>query len=122
MWRSRQQPALGAPPPDPRSLALGRPTPMGAKKARPPRRGPSRLAYSRPAGARVALLRSPILPPARRRIAARGGSVQPRIIRGESRTSGRSDRPKTADISTVAKMRTFLLLPDTAWVEILDGP
>ncbi len=30
------------------------------------------------------------------------------------RTSGASDKPMTADISTVAKMRTFLLLPDTA--------
>src|SRR5262249_2745948 len=52
---------------------------------------------------------------ARRRRAARGGAVPPRITPGGSRSSGRSDKVRTADISTVAKMRTFLLLPDIAW-------
>src|SRR5262249_39751684 len=61
---------------------------------------------------RVALLRSPILPTARRKIPPRNGAVQPRIIRGVSRSSGRNDRVLSPDISTVMKMRTFLLLPD----------
>ncbi len=40
------------------------------------------LAYSRPAGARVALLQSPILPTAAKTIPRRGHTVQPRTIRG----------------------------------------
>jgi transposase len=40
------------------------------------------LAYSRPMGARVALLRSPILPPATRKIPKRAGIGQPQITPG----------------------------------------
>src|SRR6266542_5033786 len=117
-WRWRR--ALGALPPDPRSLARWRPMPArGQKQTRARLRSPGRLAYSRPAGARVALLRSPILPTARRRIPRAGSGVQPKIIRGETHSSGRSDRPLTADISTVRKMRTFLLLPDRRPIEDL---
>ncbi len=39
--------------------------------------------------------------------------VQPRITRGVNRSSGRSDNDRTADISNVAKMRTFLMSPDS---------
>src|SRR3954452_10415791 len=77
-------------------------------------RGADLLAYSRPAGARVERLRSPILPTAPARIAARPNAVQPRITPGGSPSSARSDKVRTADVSTVPKMRTFLLLPDTA--------
>ena len=45
--------------------------------------------------------------------------VQPRITLGGSRSSGASDKVRTADISTVAKMRTFLLSPDTRMREIV---
>src|SRR4029453_19410139 len=101
----------------PRSLALGRPTPVGKNKAGASSRRPRPLAYRRPPGARVALLRSPILPTAQRSIAASHRAVQPRIIRGGSRSDGRSDKGLTPDILIVAKMRTFLLLPDrpTKW-------
>src|SRR5262249_18703972 len=96
------------------SLSHWRPTPGGEEsRTRPPQRGPGPLAYSRPAGARVALLRSPILPPAGGTIGQRGSSRQPRITRGGSRSSGRSDMGLTADLVIVLKMRTFLLLPDT---------
>ena len=84
----------------------------GGKRTGTPIRDPGRLAYGRPAGARVALLRSPILPTAGRTMARRGRTVQPRTTRGASRSSGRSDNVRTPDISTVAEMRTFLLLPD----------
>ncbi len=112
----------GAPPPDPRSLTHRRPTPAGEKRTGTPLRGPGRLAYSRPTGARVALLRSPILPTAGRTITRRGHTVQPRTTRGGSRSSGRSDNVRTPDISTVAEMRTFLLLPDTAPTGFLSAP
>src|SRR5262249_33650890 len=69
---------------------------------------------SRPTGARVALLRSPILPTAGRTIPRRGHTVQRRITRGGNRSSARSDTALTADISTVAEMRTFLLSPDSS--------
>src|SRR5208283_1207202 len=95
-----------------RSLALGRPTPVGKKKAGTPVRSPRPLAYSRAAGARVALLRSPILPTARQTVASGGRGVQRRIIRGGKRSNGRNESVCTEDISLVAKMRTFLLLPD----------
>jgi len=73
----------GSSAPDPRSLAHWRPTPLkGTTKAGTPRRSPRPLAYSRPTGARVALLRSPILPTARRTIATREATVQPQITRG----------------------------------------
>src|SRR3954453_21387872 len=65
-------------------------------------------------GARVALLRSPILPTARRTIPERAVPVQPRTTRGESRSSRRSDKVQTADVSTAAKVRTFLLRGDSA--------
>src|SRR5947209_4321156 len=85
-------------------------------------RGPDLLAYSRPAGARVARLRSPILPTAPAKIAARPNAVQPRITPGGSRSSGRSDKVRTADVSTVPKMRTFLLLPDRGSLAGLLAP
>ncbi len=72
-----------------------------------------RLTYSRPAGGRVAFLQSPLLPTAQRRIAARRSGVQPKLIRGGGRTNGGSDIGRTADVSTVLKRQTFLLLPDT---------
>ena len=75
---------------------------------------PVALARSRPAGARVALLRSPILPPVPRGIAPSRQVVQHRIIRGGN-PSNRSSEPTTkADISIGDKLRTFLLGPDTA--------
>lgn len=73
---------LGALPPDPRSLALWRPTPVKKKQAGRPRSVSGLLAYSRPAGARVALLRNPILSTARRGIAKKVRSVQPQITPG----------------------------------------
>jgi hypothetical protein len=48
------------PPRPPRSLTLWRPTPVGKKRTRSFAR-PGPQAYGRPFGARVALLRSPIL-------------------------------------------------------------
>ena len=57
----RRVPALGALPPDPRSLAHSAADASGEKRRPGLReRRPGPLAYSRPAGARVALLRSPI--------------------------------------------------------------
>src|SRR5262245_37589971 len=73
---------------------------------------PGPLTYSRPAGARVALLRSPILPTDGRNIAISQHGVQRRSTHGNSRSSGRSDKALTPDISIVAKMRTFLLWCD----------
>lgn len=84
----------------------------GKERAGPPRRGVRPPAYSRPSGARVALLRRPILPTAGRTITRRGRTVRPRSTRGGSRSNGGSDNALTADIPTVAEMRTFLLLPD----------
>ena len=52
---------LGALPPHPRSLTPLQTPAAGAKKAVPPKRH-SPLLYVRPPGARVALLRSPVLP------------------------------------------------------------
>ena len=67
--KCRRGAALGALPPDPRSLrALAADASGGREGPGLPMREPGPLAYSRPAGARVALLRSPILPTARRRI------------------------------------------------------
>src|SRR4051794_17350882 len=82
---------------------------MPGRSRRPPRnrgevlmRSLAPLACSRPAGARVALLRSPILPTAGRQIPQADRPVQPRTIPGESRFRHSSDRlPK----------RTFLLGP-----------
>src|SRR5215469_18927320 len=108
-------------PPDPRSLALWRPTPVGGKKARPRVRGPGRLAYSRPPGARVALLRSPILPAARPRIAERGRGVQPQITPGGGPSRARGDSLMTADIPTLANQRTFLSWSDTGSLSFLPG-
>jgi hypothetical protein len=71
------------------------------RKARPPRRRPDPLAYSPPSGARVALLRSPILPTAGQRIARRARTVQPQITPGVE-DSGRSER---------TDQRTFLFQP-----------
>src|SRR6516165_4103364 len=57
------------------------------------------LAYSRPPGARVALLRSPILRTATRKLKRKDRNVQPRITHGEP----------PADISNASKQRTFLM-------------
>src|SRR5262249_32765228 len=105
-------PVLGALPPDPRGLALWRPTPGGEKRAGTGVRRRRPLAYRRPSGARGALLRSPILPAARRRGAARAHDRPPRVTPGAGPSNERSDTPRTADISTGPKMRTFLLVPD----------
>src|SRR5436190_2072021 len=82
------------------------PAPARGKKARPPVKGAG-LAYSRPPGARVALLQSPILPPATRLIAPKGRGVQPKITPGAGPSKSRSDIPLTPDISNVTEMRTF---------------
>src|SRR5581483_7967134 len=101
------------------------PTPKRGTKARPQRRRPGLVAYSRSAGARVALLRSPILPTTRRTIARRNRIVQPRIILGGKVSLARGDKVRTADISNVAKMRTFLMSPDSRLkriVAVAAGP
>src|SRR5262249_39358693 len=103
---------LGALPPDPRSLPHRRPAPAPRGKTGAPRGGPGPLAYSRPPGARVALLRSPILPAAPPRIATSPRAVQPRITPGASPSSGTSDTPRTPDVSNAPKLRTFLLCCD----------
>src|SRR5204862_4110410 len=72
---------------------------LRARKAGPP-------AYSRPAGARVALLQSPTLPTAPRKIPGRGHAVQPRITPG-ARASRACDTPLTADISIGEKSGHF---------------
>ena len=72
------------------------------------------MAYRRSPGARVALLRSPILPTARGRIAKRDRGVQPQIIPGDEHSRVRKDDvPLTADILTLAKQRTFLSWSDS---------
>jgi hypothetical protein len=76
------------------------------------------LVYSRPTGARVALLRSPILPAATREIPGRGRSVQPQITLGEGALSG-SDGELSPDISIATKMRTFLLRSDNRLLNAL---
>jgi len=86
------------------------------KRPRARRRGPGRRAYRRPPGARAALLRGPILLTARGRIPPGGGGVQPKRIPGGRGCGGGGDRSVTADLATVANMRTFLLLSDTAAV------
>jgi hypothetical protein len=88
----RQVTRLGAPPPNARSVARWRPTP-GRGRALAPRRGPTHPAYSRPSGARVALLRSPILPTAG---PSRGG-VQPKITPGATGASPKSDTALSAN-------------------------
>jgi hypothetical protein len=109
--------AGGSAPRPPEFSALAADASGGKKKrAGTQLRSPRPLAYSRPAGARVALLRSPILPTARGRIPRKEENVQRRIIRGGSPSNGRSDTALSADISIVLKMRTFLLLPDTGIV------
>src|SRR5881227_1821574 len=107
MPRSRRGPALGALPPDPRSLALGRPTPQ-RRRTRPRLRRPGPLAYRRPPGARVALLRSPILPTATGSLPERGPGVQPQSTPGGGPSRVRGDILTTADIPTLVKQRTFL--------------
>jgi hypothetical protein len=59
-------------------------------------------AHSPPTGAGVALVRSPILPTARRKIPRRGHTVQPQIIPGVAD----SERSEWSD------QRTFLLQPN----------
>ena len=69
----------GALPPDPRQMG-------GKRKAAPPQRhGP--LPYVPPKGARVALLRSPVLPMARLILSPRSRTVQGRSILGENPSS-----------------------------------
>src|SRR5262245_28221479 len=96
--------------------------PRGEKRTRPRVRGPGQRACSRPAGARVALLRSPILPTARRRIAARPANVQPRISPGAGGSTSKSDNLMTADISIVPEVRTFLLFQDNDHSESCRRP
>jgi hypothetical protein len=73
---------------------------------------PGSLAYSRPAGARVALLRSPILPTAQRRINQNDRGIQPRITRGANRRFSANGNFRPADIPNAVKQRTFLLRCD----------
>ncbi len=48
--------------------------------------------------------------------------AQPRITPGASRSSGRSDNPRTPDISNAANMRTFLLRSDNTARGALRNP
>src|SRR5208337_5256206 len=72
------------------------------RKARPLRRRSSPLAYSPPAGARVALLRSPILPTDLRKIPRRALAVQRQTTLGVE-ASARSE---------MTDHRTFLFQPN----------
>ena len=87
----------GSAPQTPRSLPHSGPTPAEAKTGQPsPQEG--QPAGVQPAGGtQVALLRSPILPTAPRRIARRGRVVQPQITPG-GRASNASDSWLTPDI------------------------
>ena len=72
----------GSAPQTPRSLRIRGRRQRRQKRASPRPRRASPLAYSPPAGARVALLRSPILPTAARKIPRKAPTVQPQIIPG----------------------------------------